>query len=105
MRNAYDVLKRGGKLLAQDFHPLYHCIKKEGGVITIKRSYFDQSPEVYYPKEKVPYGITFTWKISDVINAAIDAGFQIDHLEEFYDGPKEGLNLIPSKYLLVATKQ
>jgi len=105
MRNAYKVLKRGGKLLAQDFHPLYHCIKKEGEVINIKRSYFDQTPEVYYPKEKVPPGITFTWKTSDVINAAIDAGFQVDHLVEFYDGPKEGLDLIPNKYFFAATKK
>ena len=105
MRNANRVLKRGAKLLAEDFHPLYHCTKEEDGVITFKRSYFDQSPEVYRPDEKTPPGITFTWKISDVINAAVDAGFQIDHLEEFYDRPEERLSLIPNKYLLVATKK
>lgn len=60
MRNANHVLKRGGKLLAQDFHPLSHCTTEENGVLTFKRSYFDQSPETYYPEEKTPPSITFT---------------------------------------------
>jgi len=110
MRNAHHVLKRGGKLIAQDFHPI-SCVAKdfrakiEDGIVAFRKSYLDQSPEVHQPEDDRPPAVEFTWKISDVINAAVDAGFQIDHLEEFYDRPEESLNLIPNKYLLIATKK
>ena len=110
MRNAYRVLVKGGKLLAQDFHPISFVAmdwraKIEDGIVAFRKSYLDQSPEVYQPEEGMPLAVEFTWKISDVVDAAIDAEFRIDHLEEFYDRPEESLNLIPNKYLLVATKQ
>ena len=110
MRNANCVLKRGGKLLAQDFHPISFVAKDwrakiEDGIVAFRKSCLDQSPETYHPEDNTPPAVEFTWKISDVINAAIDAGFQIVRLEEFYDRPEESLNLIPNKYLLAATKK
>jgi len=45
-------------------------------------------------------------KISDIINAAIDAGFHIDRLDEFCAEPEaEEAHLIPRYFLLVATKE
>lgn len=110
MRNAHRVLKRGGKLLAQDFHPISFVAKDwraktEDGKVAFRKSYLDQNPEIYQPEDNLPPAVEFTWKISDVVNAAVYAGFCIDHLEEFYDRPEEELNLIPNKYLLVATKR
>jgi ubiquinone/menaquinone biosynthesis C-methylase UbiE len=110
MRNANRVLKRGGRLLAQDFHPISLVAKDwrakiEDGIVAFRKSYLDQSPETYHREDNTPPAVEFTWKISDVINAAIDAGFQIDRLEEFYDRPEESLNLIPNVYLLAATKK
>ncbi len=110
MRNAHRVLKRGGRLVVQDFHPIsfvakdWHA-KLKDGFVAFRKSYLDQSPEVHQSGDNMPPAIEFTWKISDVINAAINAGFRVDHLEEFYDRPEESLNLIPNKYLLVATKK
>lgn len=110
MRNAHRVLKRDRKLLAQDFHTISWVAKDfrakiEDGIVAFRKSYLDQSPEVYQSEDNIPPAVEFAWKISDVINAAVDAGFQIDRLEEFYDRPEESLNLIPNKYLLVATKK
>lgn len=106
MRNAYRVLKSGGKLIASDFHPL-SIIAKEKQVVTFRKSYFDQRPEVcqYRTEENVPPSVEFLWKLSDIVNAAIKAGFQIDHLEEYYVKEKvEGVPLIPTDFLMVATK-
>ena len=110
MRNAYRVLKRGGKLIAQDFHPISLAakdfrVKIEDGIVAFRKSYLDQSAEVRHSEPDLPPAVEFNWKISDVVNASIRAGFQIDHLEEFYDGPGESLNLIPNYYLLIATKK
>lgn len=55
--------------------------------------------------KKITYHRQFTWKISEVINTAVKAGFKIDYLEEFYERPEESLNLIPNKYLLATTKK
>ncbi len=110
MAGALRVLKRGGKLVVQDFHPISHVaedfrVKLGDGTVALRRSYLDQTPEIYRQSDDLPPAIEFTWKISDVVNAAIDVGFEIVRLEEFYDIPGEEQNLIPNKYLLVATKK
>jgi len=106
MGNAYRVLRKGGKLVVSDHHPLSRCVEEEGGRVTFRRSYLDQSPEVYQPEKNIPPASEFTWKISDIINAAIAAGFRIDHMEEWYaDLEAEGTPLIPKYFLLVATKE
>lgn len=110
MRNAFAVLKEAGVLLVQDFHPISSIAKnfvvKAGGDrnIVLERSYLDQSPEYFEADGGGPPGVNFTWKLSDVVNGAIDSGFTIHRLEEFYDRTGEEPNLIPNKYLLVATK-
>jgi hypothetical protein len=109
MRNAHRVLKKGVKLITQDFHPISLVAedwraKVKDEKVVFRKSYLDQSPEVCHLEDDLPPTVEFAWKISDVINAAVGAGFQIDRLEEFYDSPIESLNLIPNKYLLVASK-
>jgi len=109
MRNAHAVLRDEGVLLVQDFHPV-SCIARDfrvkaGGdrTVILERSYLDQSPKYLEPEGRPPC-VNFTWRLSDVLNAAIDAGFAVRRLEEFYDRPDEESNLIPNKYLLVASK-
>lgn len=107
MKNAYKVLKKGGRLVVSDFHPLSICAnKEEGNVATFKRSYFDQQPHVC-EEENTPPSVEFMWKLSDVINAAIDAGFRIDRVEEYAveEKVKETLPFFPTDFLLVATKR
>lgn len=107
MKNAYRVLKGGGKLIVSDFHPLSIIAKETDRAVTFKRSYFDQRPEVYQPEEDAPPAVEFLWKLSDIINAAIRAGFQINHVEEYYveQKAKEAPPFLPTDFILVATKR
>lgn len=107
MKNAYKVLRKGGRLMVSDFHPLSICTKgwREGEAVAFTRSYFDQQPQVCQ-EENVPPSIEFLWKLSDVINAAIQAGFNINHVEEYYVKEKvKSTPLIPTDFLLVVTKK
>jgi len=108
MENAYRVLKSGGRLVVSDHHPLTRITEEKNGKITFRKSYFDRSPEVYKPtpEESVPPAIEFPWKLSDVINAAIEAGFRVNHVEEFYNKQEERkVPQIPTYFLIVATKE
>jgi len=107
MKNAFKVLKKGGRLVISDFHPMSICAEewREGEEVRFVRSYFDQQPQVRR-EEGLPPSVEFVWKLSDVVNAAIEAGFKVDRLEEYYiqEKVKKGLPLIPTDFLLVATK-
>jgi len=110
MRNAYKVLKKGGKLVLSDFHPLSIIAEEENESVIFRKSYFDQCPKAYEPKfwgeKDTPPAIEFLWKLSDIINAAIQAGFQINHVEEYYVEQKHGKTpLLPTDFLLVASKR
>lgn len=105
MKNAYRVLKTGGRVIVSDFHPLSMIAEEKEGVITFTKSYFDQQPKVYQPEKNAPPAVEFLWKLSDIINAAVEAGFRIDRVEEFYvEKSDEKIPLIPTDFLLVATK-
>jgi ubiquinone/menaquinone biosynthesis C-methylase UbiE len=110
MKSAYRVLRSCGKLVVSDFHPLSVIADEKNGSVTFRRSYFDQGPKTYEPKfwgdeENVPPAVEFLWKLSDVINAAVQAGFKIDRVEEFYvEQETRGVPLLPTDFLLVATK-
>jgi SAM-dependent methyltransferase len=106
MDNVYKVLKNGGKLVVSDFHPLSVIAEENEGRVTFKRSYFDQSAKIVRPEKDVPPAIEFLWKLSDIINAAIHAGFRIENLEEYYvkRARRKKLPFLPTDFLLVATK-
>jgi SAM-dependent methyltransferase len=109
MRNTHKVLKKRGKLIVSDFHPLSIIAEEKDGSVIFRRSYFDQGPKAYEPEfwneKDVPPATEFLWKLSDIINAAIQAGFQICHVEEYYVEQKPGkVPLLPTDFLLVATK-
>jgi len=110
MRSAYRVLRSCGKLIVSDFHPLSIIAEEKDGSVTFRKSYFDQHPQTYEPKfwgdeETVPQAVEFLWKLSDIINAAIRAGFQINCIEEYYvEQENKRVPLLPTDFLLVATK-
>jgi len=105
MRNACKVLKNDGKLIVSDFHLISMIAELKDGKVAFRRSYFDQSPEVCQSEEEAPPSIEFRWKLSDIINATIQAGFRIDRVEEFYVEEPAGIPFIPNNFLLVATKE
>jgi SAM-dependent methyltransferase len=106
MSNVYRVLKNGGKLIVSDFHPLSVIAEEKKGKVTFKRSYFDQGPKIVRPKKDVPPAVEFVWKLSDVINAAICAGFRIECVEEYYvkQARRRKAPFLPTDFLLAATK-
>jgi ubiquinone/menaquinone biosynthesis C-methylase UbiE len=105
MRNAYRVLKGGGRLVVSDFHPLSMIAEEADKTVTFRKSYFDQHPEIYQPEEDAPPVVEFMWKLSDILNAAIQAGFRIDRVEEFHvEEEGKRVPLLPTDFLLVATK-
>nr|ADQ54417.1 methyltransferase type 11 [uncultured marine crenarchaeote E37-7F] len=76
MSNAHLKLKKGGTLLVQDFHPLSIItkdfrVKLNDGIITLRKSYLDQTPELYLSEDDLPPAVQYNWKISDVINAQL----------------------------------
>jgi len=106
MSNAYRTLKNGGKLIASDFHPLSIIATKEDDLVTLRRSYFDKGPEICQTEANAPPSVEFLWKLSDIINAAIHARFQIENVEEYHvKGKTKGAPNIPTDFLLIATKR
>ena len=107
MQNAYRVLKNGSRLIVSDFHPIDLITEEKHGKTTFRKSYFDHGPEAVQsaPSENLPPSVEFLWKLSDVINAAIEAGFQIEHVEEFHgETKKRKIPLLPTDFLIVASK-
>jgi ubiquinone/menaquinone biosynthesis C-methylase UbiE len=108
MRNAYSVLKKGGRLVVTDFHPLSLIAEGKGRKTTIERSYFEQKHPINHlaSEESDPPSHEFLWKLSDIVNAAIGSGFRIDRIEEFYVVKEpEKVPLIPTDFLLTATRE
>jgi len=105
MRNANKLLKKNGKLVVSDFHPISLITEENNGKVTFKKSYFDQHPQVHQSESGLPPSIEFLWKLSDIINAAIQAGFRINCVEEYYVKKGESIPFLPTDFLLVATKE
>jgi ubiquinone/menaquinone biosynthesis C-methylase UbiE len=111
MKNTYRVLKTKGKMVVTDFHPFSLITEQKQGRTVVKRSYFSQGHPINHlasdaSKENAPPSAEFLWKLSDIINAAIEAGFRINRIEEFrVKQDAEDVSLIPTDFLLVATKK
>jgi len=110
MRNAYRVLRNGGKLIVSDFHPLSIIAEEKDGIVTFRKSYFNQHPQTYQPEfwgdeENAPPAVEFLWKLSDIIDVAIQTGFRIDCVEEYYvEQESKRVPPVSTDFLLVATK-
>jgi len=111
MKSTHRVLKTNGKMIVTDFHPFNLITGQERGRIVVKRSYFCQGHPINHlasdaSEKNAPQSAEFLWKLSDIINAAIEAGFQINRIEEFrVKQTAEAVSLVPTDFLLVATKK
>ena len=75
----HRVLKTGGRHIMYEVHPVIRPFgDDEVPVITIRKPYEDIDIAGDVPN--------FAWRIQDIFNAALDAGFHITHMEEFHPG-------------------
>lgn len=74
-RNIHRILKSGGLYIMYEIHPLQRPFNDD---LSIKKPYdatgpFDSSEEVNYH-----------WRIMDIMNAILDAGLSVNHVEEMF---------------------
>jgi ubiquinone/menaquinone biosynthesis C-methylase UbiE len=92
-RNWRRVLRLGGRLLVDTYHPVTYCLGDTDGRIVPERSYRDTAPE-YYDFGGTPLAgqhggwretrpiVEFHHTLAGIVNAALDAGFRLKKVEE-----------------------
>ena len=72
------VLKQGGRYIMFETHPFIRPFDDGGDEVKIVKPYEDTGPNV-------TEGIArYAWRVQDIINAIINAGFHIERVEEFH---------------------
>lgn len=117
------LLKKGGQIFISELHPFFYIFqngfdfkKQNFDDIT---SYFEKGP--YNLKSGLDYvgGVTyepsecfwFMHKISDIINAIINAGIEVQEFEEYSEGNMDSeafkllSNTFPRSYILIGSKK
>lgn len=75
-RNIYRVLKPGGLNILYDIHPFMRP--------------FDDHVKMIKPYDNIgpfedEYTVNFHWRVQDILNAILDSGIQLVHIEEVHD--------------------
>ena len=92
-RNWYRVLRPGGRLLIDTWHPVTYCLEDIDGRIVSARSYHDLAPDYrefdgtnvarrHGGWEQTKPIVEFHHTIAEIMNAAIAAGFRLKRVEE-----------------------
>lgn len=102
MHGVHRVLKAKGRLVVSDHHPLTSCLQVEKARPRFTASYLYQMPRILKASDGTPSSVVVLWKLSDIVNAALKAGFVIEHMDEFVAPGVEAP--IPGYFLLVAKK-
>lgn len=114
-REAARILKPEGLFLVDEYHPFRRVWEKTPDVLKVKNDYYHRGPYKYFLGDDVLYqsaGIyasyEFHWTIADFINAVLQAGCQIQEIDEHgtHVGDWEGAPLqgLPEFFLIVAQK-
>ena len=82
MRETARLLKPGGMLLVNDFHPFAHLQSDE--TPWPLKDYFDRGPFSYTSNEGFP-GSEYHWTVADRLQAVLNAGLTLTWVEE-HDG-------------------
>ncbi|MEI6520226.1 MAG: class I SAM-dependent methyltransferase [bacterium] len=109
-REAVRILKPGGKLIINEYHPFRRCMQYDNSY-----QYFNHGPFQFDNAEDIPYAepgylpsYEFHWTVSDFVNAVIDADAALLQLHEIGDEAEcwESMNLagLPRCLLLLAQK-
>jgi ubiquinone/menaquinone biosynthesis C-methylase UbiE len=97
------IVKRGGTFIVNEYHPIRRMWTSSDGSKPAHR-YFDRGP---YPYEST---FEYHWTVSDHIQAVVDAGCRIVHVEEHGEGMRDeywtaaDLDSLPACLLIVGTK-
>jgi ubiquinone/menaquinone biosynthesis C-methylase UbiE len=92
-QNWYRVLRPGGRLLIDAWHPVTYCLEDVEGRIVPGRSYHDLAPDyrdfdgTFVSRRQGGWGQTrpiveFHHTIAEIMNAALAAGFRLVRVEE-----------------------
>lgn len=113
------LLRPGGRLVLEEFHPFSEILWVEEGRLQIANDYFGRErtqPERGWShfeggEDAQESKYQFNWPLGDTVTRLVEAGLRIERLEEFPGGPyyrfkerqEESLRL-PGEFLLVASK-
>lgn len=114
-REAGRILKQGGLLVVNEYHPFRRLWKQGVDHLEIAYDYYDQGPFVFNydpdiltPKKGNFPSYEFHWKISDLIKALLLAGCRLidtaefgEHVGDWEGAPLQGL---PEYFLMVGEK-
>lgn len=114
-REAIRILKPGGFLLVEEYHPIRRIWKESNNELVVGRSYYNRGPYKYLVNDDVLYeakgeleSFEHHWTISDMINATIAGGAVIKAVHEYGEdaggwerAPMQGL---PEWLLVVGEK-
>jgi ubiquinone/menaquinone biosynthesis C-methylase UbiE len=116
-KNWYRVLKTGGKLLLFMEHPITYCLSEEDNEIKIVKDYNKPSFDIFETFDGTPKARQFGgwsvnlpsvehfYRISDVLNAVINADFKIKTVYESKNEKESGrLSQMPCDFVIAAVK-
>ena len=105
---AVRILRQGGLLIVNDYHPLRRMWIGSSGPTPCHR-YFNRGPYEYQSNEGLPQ-FEFHWTVSDHIQAVLDAGCALlwvdehgEHVED-ENWTKANLDKLPAYLLIVGRK-
>jgi ubiquinone/menaquinone biosynthesis C-methylase UbiE len=96
--NAYNYLNESGSLTMSWTHPFYHCLCSENSKAVVKKSYFNEDPQIIEKGADKIEVVQKNLMISTIINTAADVGFYVERMYEEKSVLKENENGFKSYY-------
>ncbi|MBV7327736.1 methyltransferase domain-containing protein [Chloroflexi bacterium TSY] len=120
-RSVSGALRRGGRLVLHEEHPVAWCLESNGGQVKISDDYFqrgrvEESPPGWTHFDSGGRGTEpkyeFVFPLGDIVTALVEAGMRILSLREFpsehnyrFDEDVTKVARLPGSYLLVAERE
>lgn len=104
----FSILKKGGRMILSDFHPLKRCIDSDFNYIPkyfdeqlqsgdlAYKPYFDEKEQSDFPDVSIR-----SYTLSEIINSVIRSGFTFDKFDEHRGWNNEN---IPSEFTILTRK-
>lgn len=97
----YSLLKNGGRIVLEDFHPVEECISED---FSTKVEYFHKEDLEYdeNKQKRFPNVYSRLYTLSEIINSMILVGFK---LKRFDEHPRWTNNNVPGEFTILAIKK